>query len=328
MRLAGAEGARVDLDVARPKVPAFGRTLYRLPLSKRITRQDAGPVERKLLALGAGASAPARERYVTAATAWGRALRAQRFHGLVLDYDGTVCWTARRFELPDGQIRAALTTLLEDGLHLGFASGRGRSLYRDLRTWIPEAHWPHVLVGLYNGAVHVRLDSKLPDLRAPTPWSSATTAALRDWPFAEMIEIEERGAQVSVTPVGPFEHDQLAKLASAHLAAAGAAVQVLASAHSIDIVSRETRKETVTEAIEHSTGGQALAIGDQGQIGGNDHSLLAHGTLTLTVDRCSADPTRCWYAGTGAHTGPDQLLRYLRAIGPRRDGHTIRLTAV
>jgi hypothetical protein len=325
IHLAGAEGSRVGLDVARPRVPAFGRTLYRLPISRRILPQNAGPVQRKLLALGAGESSQARDTYTAAAAAWSEELRARRFRALVLDYDGTVCWTARRFKLPDELIRAELMGLLDDGLHVGFASGRGRSLHRDLREWVPDKHWPQVLVGLYNGAVHSRLDAGLPDLRAPTEWSSATAAALSDWPLADMIEIEERGAQVSVAPLAPFEHGQLAKLAADQLARTGVAAQVLASAHSVDIVAPETRKESVTESIEQTSEGEALAIGDQGQLGGNDHGLLAHGISTLTVDRCSADPTRCWYAGSGAHTGPDQLLRYLRAVSRRRDGFSIRL---
>lgn len=326
MYLAGVEGARVGLDIARPRVPAFGRTLYRLPLSRRIAPQNAGSVQRKLMALGTGESENAREIYAVAGARWSDEISSKRFRGLVLDYDGTVCWTAHRFELPGKGIRDALTALLDDGLHIGFASGRGRSLYTDLRAWVPEHYWPRVLIGLYNGAVRVRLDADLPDLRAPTDWSTATAAALADWPFADMIEIEERGAQVTVTPLASFENGQLAKLAADKLARADIRAQVLASAHSIDIVSTETRKESVVVAVEADAGAEALAIGDQGQVGGNDHGLLAHATSTLTVDRCSADPTRCWYGGDGTYAGPDQLLRYLRALKRRRDGFAIQLT--
>jgi hypothetical protein len=325
MLLVGREGQRSGLDVARPTVPAFGRKLYRLALRKRIPTQHAGPVERKLLALDAGENAHAREIYTSAATAWSEQLRARRLHGLVLDYDGTVCWTARRYELPDEEIRAALTRLLEEGLHIGFASGRGRSLHDDLRRWVPEPLWPQVRLGLYSGAVHSRLDSDLPDLRAPSQWSCATAAALADWPFAELIDIEERGPQVTVRALAPFGHAQLARLVAQQLDHAGVGAQVLASAHSVDIVGRDTRKQSVTAALEAAAGGEALAIGDQGQIGGNDHGLLAHSTTTLTVERCSADPTRCWYAGSGEHTGPAQLLGYLRALKRRRDAFTIGL---
>ena len=40
-----------------------------------------------------------------------------------------------------------------------------------------------------------------------------------------------------------------------------------------------------------------LAIGDQGDLGGNDFELLASSRWTLSVDRCSADPARCWWPG-------------------------------
>jgi hypothetical protein len=325
MLLVGCEGERIGLDVARPSVPAFGRKLYRLALRKRIPAQHAGPVERKLFALGAGDISLAREMYTSAATAWSEQLRARHLRALVLDYDGTVCWTARRWELPSEQIQAGLTRLLDEGLHIGFASGRGRSLHADLRRWVPKHLWPQVQLGLYNGAVRIRLDGDLPDLRAPSAWSSTTAAAITNWSFAELVEIEERGAQVTVKALAPFEHGQLARLAAQQLADAGVDAQVLASAHSIDIVGPGTHKQSVTEAVEATAGGEALAIGDQGQVGGNDHGLLAHSTATLTVERCSADPTRCWYAGSGDHTGPAQLLAYLRALKRRRDGFAIRL---
>jgi hydroxymethylpyrimidine pyrophosphatase-like HAD family hydrolase len=321
MRLAGKEGRRVGVDVARPAVPVFGRRLYRLPLGRRLPEHFTDGVERKLLALGAGDSTELRAAYRTAQNAWQERIRAQRFAAVVLDYDGTVCFTSRRRELPDESLRDGLQRLLDHGAQIGFASGRGQSLHRDLRRWLPRRLWGQVLLGLYNGAVQLSLDEPLPELRAPTSWSRAVVGALDALPIVDRLEIEERGAQVTVAVArGGLHHGRLGELVRERLACAEIDAQVVASGHSVDVISPETRKTAVLDAAGELWGATVLAIGDQGQIGGNDHALLARSPFSLTVDRCSADPTRCWYLGNGEQTGPDLLARYLRAMRSLKAG--------
>ena len=50
MVMAGAAGERIGLDVARPTVPTFGRSLYNLPLKRRLEYGTSDGVERKLRA--------------------------------------------------------------------------------------------------------------------------------------------------------------------------------------------------------------------------------------------------------------------------------------
>src|SRR5262249_31299692 len=94
-------------------------------------------------------------------------------------------------------------------------------------------------------------------------------------------------------------------------------VKVVASAHSIDIITASTTKRAVLDVIRDRCSGAVLAIGDQGQVGGNDFELLASIRTTLSVDRCSADPTRCWNLDDKGHRGPNVLVRYLKALRPR-----------
>lgn len=322
MHLVAVVGEAAGLDVARPSVPAFGRTLYRLPLRQRVPLQPLGGVERKLLALGSGNSADSRSFYEAAAAEWSENLRAVRFAGLVLDYDGTVCWTRRRRELPDERLRRLLSKLLAGGLFIGFASGRGQSLYRDLRDWVEPDQWTRVVVGLYNGAVRLSLADVLPDLRAPSEWSRRVASALRSLPsIGGSLGIEERAAQVTIELRERIVEDgRLPDLVRDRLATDGISAQVLASGHSVDIVAAETSKCAVTDDLQALAGGEVLAIGDQGQLGGNDHALLAGTRWSLSVDRCSADPSRCWFAGDGSEVGPNQLGRYLAALKRRREG--------
>jgi trehalose-6-phosphatase len=325
VRLAGTAGAAAGLDVARPAVPAFGRRLYRLALRGRVPAQAAGGVERKMLALGAGEEREIRAVCFAAAADWAVALAEERFAGVVLDYDGTVCWTSRRFELPDAAMRTVLTRLLERGLTLGIASGRGQSLHRDLRRWLAPTLWPNVILGLYNGAVTSRLDDELGDLRAQSPWSEAVAAAIGALPLPGRLVIEARGAQVSVAiGEGRLHHGRLREMVRQRLAEAQVPAQVLASGHSVDVVPASANKTLIAELVAAHSGGQVLAVGDQGQIEGNDYALLAGGPFTLSVDRCSADPTRCWFAGDGQKVGPELLLAYLGAIRKLRNGFVLR----
>ncbi|MCP9491573.1 MAG: hypothetical protein MSC31_17115 [Solirubrobacteraceae bacterium MAG38_C4-C5] len=324
MRLVASVGERVGVDVARPAVPDFGRRLYRLPLRRRLPDRLAAGVTRKLLASGSGDHAAGRAIYHEAAGAWTEVLAEQRFSGLVLDYDGTVCWTQQRWELPGARVRDMLGELLRRGLVVGFASGRGRSLHADLQRWVPPALWPQVVVGLYNGAVRLRLDDELPDLRELSAWSRAVVAAVADVHQAWRLDVEERGAQVSVAiSEGMMHHGQLIPLLRDRLDDAGIAAQVVASGHSVDIVEPSSTKTAVADAVEQFAGGAVLAVGDQGQLGGNDHALLARTDWTLSVDRCSADPARCWFAGAGDLVGPDLLVSYVKALRKRRDGFAV-----
>lgn len=323
IRLVGAMGERAGLDVARPKVPAFGRRLYRLPLSRRVPDHPVAGVERKLLAASCGEDDEMRRRYVDAGAEWSEELGRRRFAGLVLDYDGTVCWTQRRFGLPERGVQDRLRWLLDGGAVLGFASGRGRSLHADLRQWVPRAQWDRVVVGLYNGGVVLTLADDLPDLREPSDWSRRVAATLAASPYGERLSVVERGAQVSVEATGVVHDDQLGALLADRLHSAGVEGSIAASGHSVDIVPPTSTKLTVAADVERRTGGGALAIGDQGQLGGNDHALLARGAATLSVDRCSPDLVSCWFAGSGDRVGPAALERHLGSMRRRRDGFAL-----
>jgi len=329
MWLAAVVGEQSRLDVARPKVPAFGRRLYRLPFKRRFAGEHAGGVERKVLASGGGDHSALRRHYSRAGAQWISELADQRFVGLVLDYDGTVCWTRRRWDLPEAEIRQALADLLDRGLMLGFASGRGRSLHRDLRRWIPESCWSRITVGLYNGAILLGLNEELGDVGKPTPWSNEVVAAIDAHDAGLPYVMEERGEQVSVAIAdGAVHHGHLAAVLGAALEDAKVAAQIVASGHSVDIIKPESCKTAVVDAVAERAEGVVLAIGDQGQVGGNDHALLRSSRWTLSVDRCSPDPWSGWYLGPGDHVGPDLLLRYLRGLRKTRAGFAIKGFAI
>src|ERR1019366_7543955 len=70
----------------------------------------------------------------------------------IFDYDGTLCSPAERFVGPGKGITAGLNRLLDAGLYIGIATGRGRSARRDLALRIHRHQWDRVFLAYYNGA--------------------------------------------------------------------------------------------------------------------------------------------------------------------------------
>ena len=99
-----------------------------------------------------------------------------------------------------------------------------------------------------------------------------------------------KGAEISTRALAQLIREMAARTPRLH-------VKCVQSAHSIDVVETATSKRAVVETIGADCSGAILCIGDQGQEGGNDFELLACHPATLSVDRCSSDPTRCWNLG-------------------------------
>ena len=228
--------------------------------------------------LGGIAPEPALGVYALAFRAWLGAVTSARFAGLVLDYDGTV--------------------------------------------WVPRWLWPQVVVGMHNGGIRRALTDVLPQTgEIPRPdVSRATAAALADVvarlsTLPTLIRLDVRIGQVTVHPHdGKTPHDRLVELTRSVVARPPTpAVCVLESAHAVDIVPADVTKAAVVAQVATLAAGPVLTIGDQGQLGGNDFALLACQSHSLSVDRCSADPTRCWNLADPVSADPT----HCSAISPR-----------
>lgn len=283
--------------------------------------------------LGGQAQPAVAARYLRHFLDWFRAISSARFAGLVLDYDGTVCATGSGHAPPARPERAELLRLLAAGRIIGFASGRGRSLHRELRGWIPRPRWEQVLVGMYSGGVVRGLADDLPgNGEIPRPDVSAQGAAALAEAVARLsavsatVRTDVRLGQVTVKPRHEgTSHPALVALTRSVLALPPPlAVHVLESAHAVDIVPAGVTKAAVVRAVTGLAGTPVLAIGDQGQPGGNDFALLAGQPYSLSVDRCSPDPTRCWNLAPPGLSGPRVLRRYLAALRPDGDGLSFR----
>jgi hypothetical protein len=326
MKMAGQQAEYAKIDASRPGVPLFGRKLYHLPVHRLVRHGSYGPIERKLQAAGFPVDSPVRHLYDDALREWLELVTAMRFGGVVLDYDGTVNPTQGRTGLPSRHVQKVLLRCLRNGILLGFASGRGRSLYRDLREWVPERWWDRIHLGLYNGGARLTLaDDEVPLEREPDQTLCELFERVRNSPVARFSESELGPAQVEVRAVsGSGVGNMMLRRWITELIAREPrlALRAVSSAHSVDVVPLSSAKVCVVEDVAKRCGHEVLTIGDQGQIDGNDFELLAYRRTSLSVDRCSGDPTRCWNLVDEQMAGPDALVRYLSAL--QRAGRTVR----
>ena len=325
--ITGWAGSVRGIDPGSPGVPDFGRKLYNLPLPRplrrtspaRLTLRDAAAIERKSgVALHALTAAGELNLWREALAAFYDRIAGACFEGVVLDYDGTVVDTRDRFQPARPEMAAALTRLADTGVHLAFATGRGKSVRHDLQQVLPRGLWPRVLVGYYNGAEIARLDDDAVPDRAgmPCPALAPLADALRRQPeLAACARQEDRPFQITLEATRPMPEARLWDLAyQVILLHSAAEVSVTRSSHSIDIVPAGVSKMNVVHRLRDAIGNTpVLAIGDRGRWPGNDYELLRE-PFALGVDEISVDPSTCWHLGAPGQRGPAVTLDYLGAL--------------
>lgn len=316
MRIVGATGESQTLDPGRPGVAPFGRRLYHLPVARLLESRLPNPVDRKARQLPGVARSTVEGAY----QAWREGVAGEPIGAVVLDYDGTCCPTWDRFRPPPAEVQSELTRLIGSGIVVGFASGRGRSIHADTRSWLPERMWTAVHVGLYNGSCILRLSDDPADYTGCDGELAAIAERLESIDLGDVLKVERRRTQVSVAAAdGRTSGENLLPTVRAVMARSPELHgKAFASAHAVDIVADDSGKVAVLSEVAATVEGAVLAIGDQGHADGNDFELLAASPMSLSVDRCSADLTRCWNLDERGEGGPRLLVRYLEAIRVRR----------
>lgn len=339
--LTGIAGKQQGIDPGRPGVPSFGRKLYHANAfrakhnSLTMPAWKARAIERK--------ASERIERLVeeNRLSFWDKAidtvlegLAEARFYGIVLDYDGTLCSEDQRFDPLPQEMGAALTSILELGANLGIATGRGKSVRKNLREALPKKYWSQVTVGYYNGGQILPLQSdELPD-------GTDHVAAELD-PLSKAIQADRLLAQGSITcrfrqitlsaPRG-LSLEALSEHVEAlvHRIAANG-FRVMRSGHSVDVVPDAVSKVAVVERlIERSDLGArdaVLRIGDRGRWPGNDAQLLAS-PYGLSVHEVSSDAQSCWNIAPPGQRGWQATLWYLRHLKVSKRGMRFRLPNV
>lgn len=324
--LSGWAGEARGIDPGRPGVPPFGEKLYGLPEArtvsvdawKRRSLKEAA-IERKSGQTTRDPGLPVDNNFwQLALNKFIEKLKSANILSVVLDYDGTLVDTRDRYSPPTKEISSEIIRLLEAGVIIGVATGRGPSVRRDLQKVIPEQFWPNIYIGYYNGAeIGFLNDETVPD-NSPCVCEDLEPLhlVLQQQPELKHIaKISSRRHQITVEPLGKIQEGRLWDIINQLINSSGNNYVVVRSSHSVDILQRGVSKSNVLNriraAIEES--GSILVIGDRGRWPGNDFALLEE-PLSLSVDEVSSDPHKCWNLSSAGQRGISVTLQYLQGL--------------
>ncbi|MEX2374771.1 MAG: HAD hydrolase family protein, partial [Dehalococcoidia bacterium] len=326
IRLAGTVAQADGLDPGRPRVPSFGRQLYRagIPLgtgARRAKSEDLW-IRRKVTPLVWDAVDEAtRQSWRRRAKDWAYSAERTAIGGVVFDYDGTLCEADERLgPLPEA-IAVAIRRIHEIGLSVGVATGRGGSVIEALRATLPCEMWESIWVGMYNGARIQRLHEPAPEHGDIHPSVQEAFERISSSPaLAPVARLTLQPTQVCVRDAVPLPSGLLQRFVVEALLGCEE-VDVRCSGHTVDVIARRVSKLAVVERVRAAVGsGLAIVtIGDQGQAHGNDESFLAH-PLGLSVEQASSRFDGCWNVAPAGSRRTSALLGYLEGFHPTSTG--------
>lgn len=315
-------GEARSIDPGKPGVPEYGRILYNLnyfKLTNRILPEEKTLDVAVLRKLGVAG----RENtmlwgyYSEACLRFVRQLNRGKFTTIVFDYDGTLSASDRksRFtnELCD-KIKDALMPLLENGVQIVVATGRGKSVGESFQKSINQKYWPQIKVGYYNAACLLALgeEDKL-EAWKNQPIDIELTALKEELKLrlpkgCVDYKFEERNLQLSIVGEMTQTESQLVYETCREIIwdKQMKGIRIWRSSHSMDIVVyREASKLQVIKDPECT-----LCIGDYGILEGNDYEMLTS-KYSLSVDQVSKNAESCWNIAPPGIKGIDATLFYL-----------------
>ncbi len=324
--LVEAIGQRKKIDPGRPGVPSYGSKLYHLKSGKINSSTTTSykaelALQRKFGKINHSLTDGINTLLFQSYEEFVTKIRKAKFHGLLLDYDGTLCSSEERFTAPRKEVTDKLIQFIERGIYLGVITGRGKSVRESLQSVLPEEFWNHVTIGYYNGSqIGLLTDSQLPLKENEDELFQEISSALSNNPIIQKFcKLDLRSGQLTVSIIDKGNTNIIKRILMDYTKNKFRfKVQVLESSHSIDIISAKTSKNN---AIEHFRNmfadqkeiGNFLCIGDMGKYPGNDYQLLSN-EFSLSVNEVSADPYTCWNLASKGVNCVEATLEYFNAI--------------
>lgn len=315
-------GEARGIDPGRPGVPAYGRMLYNLDyykLTNRILPKEETidvAVRRKLGDAGKE-NAALWEHYSRACLRFVKQLNKGKFTTIAFDYDGTLSAANHKSRFTNrlcDEINNALLPLLENGIQIVVATGRGKSVGDSFMNSFDQKYWPQITIGYYNGACPLPLDEE-DKLKAwkKKPFDSElkvlSDELQRRLPKGFIkYELSPRSRQLSIEEVQSSSDAEVLYSTCCEIIWDKQlnGIRVWRSSHSMDIVVyHEVSKLNVIENPDTT-----LCIGDYGSVEGNDYELLTS-MYSLSVDKVSKNTESCWNIAPSGIYGLDATLYYL-----------------
>ena len=328
--LVNAVGEAFKIDPGRPGVPEFGSKLYHLKYSsfyKQFSNVKLSAIEEysilkktnksSIHQLEKGELIFWRKKY----TAYISQLSVTKFTSIVFDYDGTLSSHDARYSdcLPE-DITSELSKLLEAGIIIGIATGRGQSVRKALQNSnIPKLYWKNIIIGYYNGSdIGTLNDEDCPNTKVnPNIRLSTLETEIKNLnlPYSE-LKIKLRPYQLTIETSGTSNWNTIKRIVQNIVATSSdEELQLLESSHSIDVVVRnKASKLNVVKRCNQVSGSEnCLTIGDKGQWPGNDYELLST-KHSLSVDDVSTHPDSCWNLSSIGNKNLSTTMEYLKRL--------------
>lgn len=318
-------GIARGIDPGRPGVPTYGRLLYNLnyyKLTSTILPSENTldvAVKRKIGAEGMR-NVGLKTYYQKACKRFVGSLNKTVFTTIAFDYDGTLSPSdhdSRWQEHLYPAIAAALQSLLEKGIELRIATGRGKSVGNAFRNSIDEKYWPQIQVGYYNGACLLPLADQAGLSNYKKKELNAELQVLKDELLQRLpnslvnYAITARNQQISIEEVSS-EHDSELLFTTCREIVWDKklnGIHVWRSSHSMDVVVfSQACKLSVIDNLS-----ETLCIGDYGSVEGNDYEMLTS-RYSLSVDRVSKNADSCWNIAPSGMKGIDTTLYYISRL--------------
>ena len=322
-----AMGLATGIDPGRPGAGDFAEALYEASSLQGVADGLPAVVRKKGAAVRLRDHPTLRDLDLPAAAkAFREVLARSTFKGLVLDYDGTLVTHEGKAEPMSSDLAAEITRLLDEGLALAIATGRGGSAGEDLRKVVPQRHWDDIVVSYYNGGHIQPLRTNIED---EVPASDARLDPARAWlpgskAFLSAPKFRDSRVQLTIEMTNLADVDILA----AEFAAEGnpdGRLRLARSSHTVDICLADACKTTAAVMLADRTQASLdciLCIGDSGAISGNDHALLGL-PCGVSVGRVCDRPDAAWNLFGDRLVGPHAVLAILSALRPGIDGHRL-----
>ena len=220
--------------------------------------------------------------------------------------------------------------LLQHGVPVCFASGRGSSMFDPLRDLLPKHLWSATIVATHNGALIQSLDSAYLDEEGTLIENQTSQHFLRTFERAGLsllADVHLHAQQYSILPKHTTRVDFLWRAVQELCQASEINVEVRSTGHSVDVVPSKHDKAIVLKYLHERHNilpEEVLCIGDQGRWPGNDFKFLAT-DYGLTVGEPSADLRTCWNLAPFGTTGHNATVYYLSRLTPI-EGHSFTFT--
>lgn len=321
MHLVQAIAGKLGKDPGRPEVPQFGRDIYYIDLPEVIPPPDervSAAEQSKYDVLGARwPSQRRRSGMARARDAFIDSLAQQDFRAVVFDYDGTLTASQRKTAPPSTPVVDHLKRLVEAGVLVGIASGRGDSIQEELAKVLSAEILEKLYLGLYNGGWIGTAAATMTSPAGTVEFLSHVTRIAR--------KLKSLGVPIErIKPTHPYQvsirfrdglpTDQMWFVVADALRQAGLTTSTLfRSKHSVDVLAPGISKSGLIAHIiqqEKIDPHQILTMGDQGAWPGNDVALLEH-RFSLSVDMPSRRLDRGWKLAPGHKRDVDATIWYL-----------------